>query len=191
MMNQRPFAAGPPNLSSRLEQLNAEMRDLRDRLKASIATAIGTAVAEAVRDAVSGLLGVKPMPPPRPSALAGPGHGQDRYWDPPEDDWWSQDEWDRPQLSQPPPVQERGPNQRWREAVGAALKASLWWLRDQKGRRPVLTTSLVALAAGVTALVAGPAVGGSVGVLASVVSLVLTADGATSAADRLAGFASG
>jgi hypothetical protein len=67
----------------------------------------------------------------------------------------------------------------------------LWWLRDQKGRRPVLTTSLVALAAGVTALVAGPAVGGSVGVFASVVSLVLTADAATTAANRLAGLASG
>jgi hypothetical protein len=167
------------------------MRDLRDRLKASIASAIGTAVAEAVRDAVSGLLGVRPMPPPRASALASRGPNQDRYWDQPEDDWWSQDEWDRPEPSQPPPVQERAPNHRWGEAVGAALKASLWWLREQKGRRPVLTTSLVALAAGVTALVAGPAVGGSVGVLASVVSLVLTADAATSAADRLAGFASG
>jgi hypothetical protein len=191
-MMPRPLPGSPPgNLAGRLEQLNAEMRDLRDRLKASIASAIGTAVAEAVRDAVSGLLGVRPVPPARPYALASPGHGQNRYWDQPEDDWWSQDEWDRPQPSQPPPVQDRGPNQRWREAVGAALKASLWWLRDQKGRRPLLTTSLVALAAGVTALVAGPAVGGSVGVLASVVSLVLTADAATSAADRLAGLASG
>jgi hypothetical protein len=191
-MMPRPLTGSPsPNVAGRLEQLSDEMRDLRDRLKASIASAIGTAVAEAVRDAVSGLLGVKPMPPSRPSALASSGHGQDRYWDQPQDDWWSQDEWDRPQPSQPPLVQERAPNQRWREAVGAALKASLWWLRDQKGRRPVLTTSLVALAAGVTALVAGPAVGGSVGVLASVVSLVLTADAATSAADRLAGLASG
>src|SRR5262249_27975495 len=180
-MMPRPLTGSPPpNLSGRLEQLNAEMRDLRDRLKASIATAIGTAVAEAVRDAVSGLLGVKPMPPPRPSALASPGRGQNRYWDQPEDHWWSEDEWERPESRQPPPVQERAPNQGGREAVGAALKASLWWLRDQKGRRPVLTTSLVALAAGMTALVAGPAVGGSVGVLASVVSLVLTADAAKS-----------
>ena len=56
------------------------------------------------------------------------------------------------------------------------MKASAWWLREQRSRRPVLTTSLVALAAGVTAFVAGPALAGSLGVLASVVSLVLTAD---------------
>ena len=66
-MMPRPLTGSPPgNLAGRLEQLNAEMRDLRDRLKASIASAIGTAVAEAVRDAVSGLLGVRPVPPARP-----------------------------------------------------------------------------------------------------------------------------
>ena len=48
-MMPRPLTGSPPgNLAGRLEQLNAEMRDLRDRLKASIASAIGTAVAEAV-----------------------------------------------------------------------------------------------------------------------------------------------
>ena len=43
-------------------------------------------------------------------------------------------------------------------------------------RRPVLTAVVVAVAAGITALLAGPAVGAGAGVLASTASLLLTAD---------------
>jgi hypothetical protein len=51
----------------------------------------------------------------------------------------------------------------------------------------VLTTVAVGLAAGVTGYVAGPAVAAGVGVLASVASLLLTADASRSAAQILSG----
>jgi hypothetical protein len=50
----------------------------------------------------------------------------------------------------------------------------------------VLATSAVALAAGVTAFFYQPALAAGVGVLASVLSLVLTTEGTRSAAEQLA-----
>jgi hypothetical protein len=71
--------------------------------------------------------------------------------------------------------------------MSAALQTALWFVKQQPRRRPLLTTLAVTLAAGITAFVAGPVFAAGAGVLASVASLVLTADASKSAAELAAG----
>jgi len=178
---------GPPlTLAERLEQLNDNLQSLRDRLKEAIASAIGTTVADAVRDAIRGLLGEQENPP---SYQNNDWEEDHRTWHDPDDDpWMDRDRYDSDARGFHAPS-HRTSNKRLHNAIGAALQSSLWWLRQQKSRRPVLTTSVVALAAGVTAFFYGPALAAGVGLLASVAGLVLTAESASSAAESLAGIA--
>jgi hypothetical protein len=173
-------------LTDRVRQLNDSLQHLAIRLKDAIAAAIGRAVAEAVRDGVSGLLGVQEQP------QRGLEHYDDHYrfgrhdWDDQddrrdEDDLWRDD--DRLPIPSKP---ARRPNSRWKEAVRAAMQTGLWWLRQQPTKRPVLTTTLVALAAGSAAFVAGPTLAACVSVVASVVGLLMTAETPTTAAELIA-----
>jgi hypothetical protein len=191
---------GPPlTLTERLEQLNANLQSLSERLRDSIAGAIGTTVAEAVRDAVQGLLGGQGAEP----------HYQDHRWQDErqrdsrwteDHDPWSQQDWRDPddpwEERQFDPLQQRGsyPVQtgtRLGKDMTAALQTTLLWLQEQRGRRPVVATAAVALAAGVAAFFFGPALAAGVGVLASVASLLLTSRGAALTAGRLAEATSG
>jgi hypothetical protein len=167
-------------LTDRVRQLNDNLQRLAVRLKDAIAAAIGRAVAEAVKDGVNGLLGGDDGPDRSRDDLDDyrpRRHGWDD--EPDEDDRWRDDN----ELPIPPkPVRS---NARWKEAVRAAMQTGLWWLRQQPTKRPMLTTALVALAAGSAAFVAGPTLVACVSVLASVVGLLMTSDNATAAAELI------
>jgi hypothetical protein len=179
MSGYNAHADPPTTLADRVRQLNENLATLAVRLKDAIAEIISKAVAQAVRDGVSGLLG-----------NGGP-FGQTRrlrdpFRDGAEDDPWSDDR-DEDQAypwhcTEPTPQRPS----RWTEAARAAAQTALWWLRQQPRKRPVLTTTLVALAGGCAALVAGPTLVGCVTVAVSLVSLLLTADSTRSAAEMLA-----
>jgi hypothetical protein len=102
-------------------------------------------------------------------------------WHDPQEDLWSQ-EYHQPE---PAPSESRS-RSRWNDACRAAVQAALWWLKQQPCQRPVLTTTLLAVLAGGVALVAGPSFAACVSVIASVASLLLTADAARSAASLFA-----
>jgi hypothetical protein len=185
---------GPPDpprtLADRLSRLNDDLQALGERLKASIAGLLGDAVAEAVRDSVRGLLGGDGESH-APYRERMDRHARD-YYEGREDDPWGDEGRRRGEEedyapARRAPATSRGASDRWRNAVGAALRATLWFLKRQPRRRPVLTTLCVTLAAGVTGFVAGPALAASAGVLASVAGLVFTADAAKSAAELAAG----
>jgi len=161
-------------LAQRLDRLSDTLQSLGQRLKESIAEAVSSAVSGAVRDAVCGLLGT----------LNEPDRFDDRPWhqDPDEPSWrnpgrplWAEDE-DFMPAARHPLTTRRYTSSRWSEALGVGLQAGLCWLRHQPRRRPLLTTVLVAAAAGLTALFAGPAVVAGASVLASTAGLLLTAD---------------
>lgn len=177
---------GPPlTLAERLAQLNDNLQSLGDQLKEAIARAIGTTVSDAVRDAIRGLLGDPECPA---SYQTRDWREEDRSWrerswdDPMHDHWMDRSEMDTEDRQR----HRRTTTARLNQAIGAALQTSLWWLREQKSRRPILTTGAVALAAGVAAFFYGPALAAGVGLLASVAGMVLTAESANSAAERLA-----
>jgi hypothetical protein len=198
--------ADPPRtLAERLSRLNDNLQALGERLKTSIAALVGDAIGDAVRAAVRNLLGTRETPalaagfrddrdyrePYRPrddrEALHRSDHrdadardpwGDDeRRW-PEEDDYPSR--WESEERPQDRP-------KRWHNALGAAAQSALWWLRYQPRNRPVLTTLAVALAAGITGFVAGPALAAGAGVLASVAGLMLTANATQSAAEIASG----
>lgn len=183
----------PLTLAERLDQLNDNLHTLGDRLKEAIASAIGTTAAEAVRDAIRGLLG---EPENSPSYSPRDWSEDDRSWhertwdDPSQNPWMERDR-QEPEWRSLHPHAQRTSNIRLRNALGAALQSSLFWLRQEKSRRPVLTTSLIALTAGVTAFFYGPALAAGVGLLTSVASLIMTAESASSAAESLAEIAAG
>lgn len=166
----------PLTIGERLDRLNNTLQALGQQLKDAIAGAISSAVAGAVRDAVRGLLGPADEPADyrdRPYRdWEEPAYPD---WDRPDRPLWHEDP-DYPHDRRPEPVSRRGPRSRWSEALGVAVQAGLGWLRHQPRPRPVLTAVVVALAAGLTALLAGPAVGAGAGVLASTAGLLLTAD---------------
>jgi hypothetical protein len=180
--------ADPPlTIGERLDRLNNTLQALAQQLKEAIASAISSAVAGAVRDAVRSLLG------PGDESL----DYRDRPcrdweepaypdWDRPERPLW-QDDPDYPHDRRPEAAPGRRIRSRWSEALGVAVQAGLCWLRHQPRRRPVLTAVVVAVAAGLTALLAGPAVGAGAGVLASTAGLLLTADAIDPAIDQPAG----
>ncbi len=185
MFNQHQV--GPPlTLAERLEQLNSNLESLGDQLKEAIAKTIGTTVAEAVRDAVRGLLGEQEIPE---SYNSNDWRDDRRSWHEIDNDpWMDQDRFEE-DYQRRHSITNQTTNKRLRNAIGAAVQTSVWWLKQQKTKRPVLTTSMVALAAGVTAFFYGPAVAAGVGLLASVAGLVLTAESASSAIESLVGIA--
>jgi hypothetical protein len=187
-----------------LIQLNENLQALGERLKNSIASVIGTTIAEAVRDAIRRLLGLAQpgviIPPYRPwhddrdSRWDRDGQRgwdrEERGWNREEDDYgWDREEEEddyRSSDREPEPNTNEQSN-RWRNAWTSGLQTALWWLKHQPGRRPVLTTVAVTLAAGITAFAAGPVFAAGVGVLASIASLLLTADASKSAAELASG----
>ena len=188
-MNHYGSPDPPRTLAERLSRLNDNLQALGTRLKASIAGLLGDTIAEAVRDSVRGLLG-------------GDGESRDPYRDrrehhapgyyrEGEDDPWGDEDrrWREEDFApaRTAPATNGGTSRRWRNAVGAALRAALWFARRQPRRRPVLTTLAVAAAAGVTGFLAGPVLAAGAAVLASVAGLVFTADAAKSAAELAAG----
>jgi len=176
----RAHADPPITLTDRVRQLNDNLQDLALRLKDAIATAVGRAVAQAVRDGVNALLGAREEHPD-PKRFDGRPQADRRAWDDEDAPWFD------PAEEVVPPAQPARPAaNRWKEAGRAALQTALWWLRQQPRRRPILTTTLVAVAAGSVALVAGPGFAACVSVIASIASLLLTDDSARSAADLLA-----
>jgi hypothetical protein len=205
-MTWHSHADPPRTLTRRLENLNGNLQSLHQRVKESIAGAISAAVAEAIRDVVSDLLGVPIRSNQQPGfnsdARQTYQHQQhrDRFdaeerndwqedYDPEQNLWQDNDHYEHGRALPVPINPQQQPQEEtctpWHNALGAAFKAGLWWLQKQKSRRPVLTTTLVALAAGVTALIAGPVLPASLSVLASVGSIVLTADSARTTGDLL------
>ena len=193
-MSLYPSNADPPlTLAGRLLSLNDTLRSLASRLRDSIAQAVGGAVADAIRHLVRSLLGEQDRRP-RDSDTFGERFERDDHFrfgdsdeldrEEPGDELW-QHRRHEPSL---PPRQAPAPEytRRWGHALRAAVQAGLLWLRRGPCRRPVLTTAVVALAAGGTALVAGPAVAAFLSVAASVAGLLITADSATAVAELLA-----
>jgi hypothetical protein len=173
----------PQTLAERLECLNDSLAGLGGQVRARIAGTVGEAVGDAVRAAVRSLLGEREYH----AAGEFPTRRDDRGpWASPFGT--DEDEDDYPDA---PPARYRGEAprvsgpSRWRGALAAAAQGALWWLRRQRSRRPVATTSLVALAAGLTALAAGPALAACAGVVASAACLLVTSDGAASLAYML------
>jgi hypothetical protein len=187
-MNGYPAPTGPPRtLVERLAQLNDSLQALGEKLKSTIASLIGSAIAEAIRDVVRSLLGSEQDSPPRhfPDRLDGWDNTGQVWQD--ESPRWSGEEDYYPADRTAAPASKQNPARRWRNACSAGLQTALWWLAHQSCRRPILTTVAVGLAAGVTGFVAGPALAAGVGVLASIASLLLTADASRSAAQILSG----
>jgi hypothetical protein len=200
-----PRDARPPTLAERLEKLNDNLQTLGGRLQEAIAHAVGEAVANAVRDGVRNLLARMTRPPtsdvdaddgeeqrPDYDRYAddnlyeddrdpfGPDHGQRAGYGRRGRGLWSDD---RPCHRTTPTSATTRNGGRWLQAFGAAFQAGCWWLRQQKSRRPVLTTAAITLVAGVTTFFVGPAVGAAVGVLVSATTLILTAHTANTAAE--------
>lgn len=182
-----PARADPPlTLAERLDRLNDTLQSLAQQLKDSIASAIGSAVAAAVRDGLRGLLGSEEEPEHLPERYY-PDEAEEPGWSHPDRPLWHQEEEYQPRGWREPAQHRYQTSSRWSDALGVALQAGLCWLRRQPRRRPVVTAVVVALAAGVTALLVGPSVAAGAGVLASTASLLLTADALGPAGARLAG----
>jgi hypothetical protein len=148
-----------------LPRLQDDLRLLALRLKEEVARLVAEAVADAVRDSLRRLLGTEGgAARDFRHHLPGP-EAEEADWQEP---LWEQDV--PPEPPQPSPAAGR----RWRQALGAAAEAGLWWLGRQPSRRPWLTAAAVALAAGGVAFVAGPAAGAAAGVLVSAAGLLLT-----------------
>ena len=189
-MNYHNGSPDPPRtLAERLTQLNDNLQSLGERLKASIASLLGDAIADAVRDSVRKLLGGEDAPadPYRDQReYHSPAHYREDVDDPwgDEDRRWEEEDYTPSRQTQ---TTRNSATDRWRNAMSAALQAALWFLKQQPRRRPILTTLAVTLAAGVTGFVAGPMLAAGAGVLASVASLMFTADASKSASELAAG----
>jgi hypothetical protein len=192
-MNAYHAHADPPRtLAERLAQLNDNLQALGERLKASIAGVVGDAVADAVRDSVHSLLGGKEAPAhpygDRPASNRCREHPDSKVDDPwsEEDRRWADEDEEvyAPARERPSAGNVAG---RWHDALNAALQISLYFLKQQPRRRPVLTTVCVSVAAGVTAFVAGPVLAAGAGVLASLAGLILTAAASQTAAELASG----
>jgi hypothetical protein len=144
-----------------LLRLRDDLRLLALRLKEEVACLVGEAVADAVRDSLRHLLGAE--------GGAARDFRQDLPAPEAEEADWPEPLWEE-DLPPEPPRPRPAAGGRWRQALGAAAEAGLWWL----GRRPWLTAAAVALAAGGVAFVAGPAFGAAAGVFVSAAGLLLT-----------------
>jgi hypothetical protein len=199
MNRHPPYFDRPRTLVQRLRQLNENLLSLGQRLRESIASVIGETVAETVRDGLRRLFGrhdAAPAPSPAPPTFHRRYEDRDPLWDDPEeeerdDGWREQEDEPEPEPFRPPAAPQEKECSRWRHALGASLRAACWWLERQKPRRPVVTTAVIAIAAGVTAFVAGPAVADGLHLVSSMFGLLATADVASSTAQHLAGFVGG
>jgi len=186
----------PPTLAERLTRLNDHLQGLDQRLKAAIGAAVGSAIATAVRDAVRYLLGGKDTPAVERQSAHHDYRDDRAYRDERAPDSWGEEDsrWPQDEEFFAPaserPATRNTTSKRWCKAMSAALQMALWWLKHQPGRRPILTTVTITLAAGITAWVAGPAIAAGVGVLTSVAGLLLTSNAASEATNRLADVAS-
>jgi hypothetical protein len=194
MHNPHAHADPPRTFADRLRSLNDNLQALASRLKDAIATAVSTALGQAIRDAIRRLLG-DVIRTSDPYERQGPScygrqhrdpygsYGREnrdpydgRSWDEDYDPWHE----DSYEAADSLPSE---PGNRWTEALRASIQTALLWLRTQPCRKPLLTTTLVALAAGGVALFAGPTLAACVSVVASVASLLLTADSARTAGE--------
>jgi hypothetical protein len=186
----------PSSLADRLRSLNDSLKSLAGRLKDAIATAVSTVVGQVFRDLIRRLLGEAESRPlhgdPFPNRFEQrqrqePHGGWDRYdreesdWNDPRDDPWRDER--EESIHRSLPVQSTAVTSRWGEALRATVQTGLWWLRVQPFRHPILATTVVALTAGGAALFAGPTLAACVSVVASVASLLLTADSARTAGE--------
>jgi hypothetical protein len=182
--------APPCTLADRLRALNDSLKALAIRLKDAIASAVSSAIGQVVRDLIRRLLGEhelseQPRPFDRRFDLQARERSTERFQH--EDDPWHEDPWldDRPEaIASSHDESSEGPN-RWGEALRTTVQTALWWLRIQPCRHPMLTTVLVALSAGAAAFFAGPTLAACVSVVATVTSLLLTADSARTAGEVL------
>jgi hypothetical protein len=164
MFSQEPEAT-PPVSTGWLSRLQGDLRLLALRLKEEVARLVAEAVADALRDSLRRLLGTEGgAARDFRHHLPGP-EAEEADWQEP---LWEQD------VPPEPPRPSPAAGRRWRQALGAAAEAGLWWLGRQPRRRPWLAASVVALAAGGVAFVAGPALGAAAGVLVSAAGLLLT-----------------
>lgn len=169
----------PMSLVDRLHQLNDTLHSLALKLKDSIAGAVSNAVGQVIRDVMRKVLGVEDEPLSRPDPLErfDPDHDpRHDPWDDLDNETDSEEEWTPRQ----PPQQDRARGQRWKDALRAGVQTGLWWLRHQQGKRPILTTASLALITGSAAYLLGPTLAGCVSVIASISSLLVTADAAHS-----------
>jgi hypothetical protein len=182
--------ADPPRtFGDRLEQLNENLHSLSVRLKDAIANAVSIAVGDAIRDAVRSILGKQESPPLEESYSRPPDRERDSWEESAEFRWNEEDDY-RPRPEEHSTERNHTPS-RWSNALSMAAQTALWWLQQQPRRRPVLTTTIVAVAAGVTAFIAGPALAAGVGVFASAVGLLMTANAAKTAGEHLRTLTSG
>jgi hypothetical protein len=183
--------ADPPRtLGDRLAQLNDHLHALSIRLKDAIAQAFSNAVGDAIRAAIRNLLG-RTDSPATDHSFHHEREPQAGFWHDAEESPWHEEADFLPRPQEAFEQHNKCSPGRWSNALVMAVQTALWWLRQQPGRRPVLTTTVVAVAAGVTAFLAGPALAAGVGVLASAASLFLTANLATSAGEQLRALAPG
>jgi len=161
-------------LAARLDRLNDTLQSLGHHLKEAIAEAVGSAVAGAVRDAVQSLLGGTDEPVRFDDKPWSHEERDEPTWRDSDRPLWTEDE-DFVSRGRPPRTSRHKASGCWSEVLGIALQAGLSWLRHQPRRRPVLTAVVVAVASGVAAVLAGPALGAGAGLLASAASLLLTA----------------
>jgi hypothetical protein len=185
----QPHLDPPRSLAERLELLNDNLHSLSGRLKDAVANAFSTAVGEAVHDVVRHLLGTN-EPPAREQSCYHQATPDSGLWQNPEEPGWQEEDEFQTRPPQPSPERKQTPG-RWGNALGMAVQAALWWMRQQPRRRPLLTTAAVAVAAGITAFLAGPALAAGVGVLASTAGLFLTAKAASSVSEHLRSLAPG
>jgi hypothetical protein len=168
---------GPPqpSLAERLDLLTRHLDALGRQLRDGIARAVAQAVSGAVEQALGTLLGKAPTQ--RPWPYQGEQHRPVSRWDDDADDE-DMDPWmnnPHPQYARPttpPAPTPRGGH--FASALAVGLRTAVWWFRQARSRRPVLTTLAVGLAAGIAVLAAGAS---------SAVGLVGTALGALAVAD--------
>jgi hypothetical protein len=167
-----PYSHADPlrTVQQRLEWLNGTLELLSDQLKGDVAKAISLAVADAVRDGLNSLFGRKGCP--GPYRRYRDSDSDDRGWHEDEEQEFSrQDRCAEPDEEIPPSQpQEHG---RLQQALGLALGTAASWARHQNNRRPLLSTVVVAVTAGVAAYLLGPAL--AAGAVA-VANLLLSAE---------------
>lgn len=198
-MNTYHAHADPPRtLPERLAQLNQNLQVMAGRLKDAIASVVGKMIGQAIRDVLRRMLGDQEQPG-EPDRFTGrfDRESRDPYggryerdhdaWYDDRDDPWSEENQEAVYSASASSIIM---SSRWGDAFRTAAQTALWWLRTQPCRRPFLATTIVALTAGGTALFAGPTLAACVGVVASVASLLLTADSVRTASEMAGAAAS-
>jgi hypothetical protein len=179
-------------LSEKLRSLAAVLDDLKERVRAALASELARAVSAAVQDVVQAVMtGGRPDPVRRPfddpyrRTPYQPWRGEER--DPWDDDReeWCEDRTDfdhtGPDAGDPDPAEPGRPAAT--AAVSAGTHVARWWL----ARRGTWLGALgVGLAVAVAGLAGGPAVRIGLGVLAAVADLATATDALGGGAAALA-----